>query len=360
MNKLDDLTQIKSLDKKKALDSIKQLPSQISQAWQESFVLNIPSEYKSVNNIVVSGMGGSTYGVRIIKSLYDGAEMSKVPIELSNGYWLPGYVNEKSLVILSSYSGTTEETLETAREAKEKKAKIIGITSGGPLEDFLKTNNYPSYFFNPLYNPSGQPRIGVGYMVSGLLGILAGLGYIPVEEKEISSIVSFLNTKTQTINENISSDKNPLKRLALKLTGKIPVMIVSDFLEGTSYSVRNPFHETAKQFALHFTIPELNHHLLEGLSFPDYLKKSLYFLFIESQIYDKRNLKRFCLTREVISKYQIPYETVTLTGNSALSQVFEMLQWGAWTTFYLAILHNIDPSDIPWVDYFKSQLKNEK
>lgn len=357
MNDLDDLSKIRILDKKNALDSISQLPLQCRQAWQESTQIDIPFEYRNISNIVVSGMGGSTYGVRIIKSLYDPAEITSVPIELTNNYWLPGYVNSQTLVILSSYSGNTEETISSAKEAKEKGAKILGITSGGVLANFLNENNYPAYIFNPKYNPSAQPRIGVGYMVMGLIGMLAKLGKIPVAVPEPEKITAFLEEQSTKLAQNVFASSNPAKKLAIKLKDKIPVIITADFLEGAAYTIRNPFHETAKQFALHFAIPELNHHLLEGLSFPDGLNKLLYFIFIHSKIYDPRNIRRMKLTEEVVEKNNVDQEVISLQGYSALTQVFELIQWGAWVTFYLAMLHDIDPSEIPWVDYFKMKLK---
>lgn len=360
MNILDDLQKIRLLDAKNALDSIFQLPLQCNQAWQESFAVSFPQNYYSgIKNIVISGMGGSTYGTRIIKSLYDGAEMTKVPLELANNYWLPGYVNSETLVILSSYSGNTQETISTAKQAKEKGAKIAGITSGGQLEDFLKSNNYPVYLFNPKYNPSAQPRIGVGYMVMGLMGMLAKLGRIPVAAAEVEKITTFLEGQSNLLAQNTLAVSNPAKQMAMKLKDKIPVIIVADFLEGAAYAIRNPFHETSKQFALYFAIPELNHHLLEGLSFPEELKNYLYFILFDSQIYDSRNQKRMKLTIDVVEKNRIESQLITLKGKTALIQVFELIQWGAWVTFYLAMLHGIDPSEIPWVDYFKKELKKE-
>ncbi len=356
MNNLDDLSKIKILDKKNALDSINQLPLQIQQAWQESNSLEFPQTYKETKNIVICGMGGSTYGTRIIKSLYDSAAMTKIPIELANNYWLPGYVGENSLVILSSYSGDTQETLSTAKEAKEKGAKIIGLTSGGELATFLNSNNYTSYIFNPIHNPSAQPRIGAGYMVMGLIGMLAKLGIIPVGSDEVEKIIEFLQNQNSLFNENVTLNNNTAKQMAVNLENKIPVIIVADFLEGAAYAIRNPFHETAKQFALYFAIPELNHHLMEGLTFPNELKSLLQFIFIRSTMYDKRNIKRMTLTQEIIKNNNIPSETITLSGYSALTQVFEFTQWGSWVTFYLAMLHGIDPSEIPWVDYFKKNL----
>lgn len=357
MTNLDDINAIKKLDQGNSLESIRQLPDQCEQAWNESTALNFPQSFKNVANVVIAGMGGSTYGTRIVKSLYDGAETTKIPIELTNGYWLPGYVNEHTLVVLSSYSGTTEETMIAARQAKEKGAKITGVSSGGELAKFFLSHKYPAYIFDPIYNPCRQPRIGVGYMVMGLIGILSKLQMIPVDSLEVKKLVSFLRKQTMRFKQSVLTTVNPVKNLAIKLKGRIPVVIVADFLEGAAYAVRNPFHETAKQFALYFSIPELNHHLMEGLTFPSEIKKLLLFVFIKSLIYDKRNKRRLELTQEVVEKNKIDTEVIALSGYSALTQTMEFVQIGAWTTFYLAILNNVDPAKIPWVDYFKKRLK---
>jgi len=357
MLNLDDTTAIKRLDTNNCLASISHLSDQCQQAWQESTAIDFPKSYQDINNIIICGMGGSNYGVRIVKSLYDGASFSKISIELVSNYWLPGYTSEKSLVILSSYSGSTEETLALANQARQKNAKIIGITSGGSLYKFLTTNNYPAYIFNPKYNPSKQPRTGVGYMVMGLIGILSKLKRIPVGEEETKKIIIFLKKQNTLFDNSSLLHTNLAKKLALKLEDKIPILIAADFLEGAAYAVRNFFHETSKQFGLHFTVPELNHHLMEGLQFPKLLKKHSLFLFIESSIYDQRNFKRLQLTKEVVKKSNFQTESISLSGYSALTQTMELIQLGSFISFYLAMLHGVDPGRIPWVDYFKKKLK---
>lgn len=359
MNNLDDLSVIKNLDTSNALNSLKKLPDQCEQAWKESTTIVFSQKYFELANIIICGMGGSSYGGRIVKSLYDGAQFTKIPIELVNNYYLPGYVNEKSLIILSSYSGSTEEIFSVAQEAKQKKALICGITSGGKLADFLKTNSFPIYKFDPIYNPSNQPRIGVGYMVMGLLGILSKLNRTPIGKDEVIALIKFLHNQSNSLDETVVSGNNFAKKLATKFRSKIPIFVVADFLEGASYAVRNPLHETAKQFALYFVIPDLNHHLMEGLSYPSEVKKYLTFVFIESKFYHPRNIKRIQLTKDVIEKNEIDIEIVKLNSNSPLTQVMEFIQLGAWISFYLAILHEVDPSKIPWVDYFKNQLNKQ-
>lgn len=360
MKTLDDLQNIKKVDKKNALESIKQLPLQCASAWKESHAIQFPSAYKDINNVVICGMGGSSFGARIVKSLYSHASMSKIPIELANDYRIPGYVNEKTLLILSSYSGNTQETLEAAKLGQKKGAKISGITCGGELAKILTSHSYPGYIFNPQFNPSTQPRIGVGYMVTGLLGILARLRIIPVEDIEMKKVITFLSRQSALLAQDIATPVNPAKQMAIKLQDKIPVFIVADFLDGAAYSIRNPFHETAKQFAVYFTVPELNHHLLEGLSYPKEIKKRLYFIIISSSFYDPRNIFRLQLTEEIIKKNEISCEILKLQGDTALMQTMELIAWGAWVTYYLALLRHLDPSEIPFVDYFKDQLKRRK
>ncbi|MBI4066943.1 SIS domain-containing protein [Candidatus Gottesmanbacteria bacterium] len=354
MPNLDDLTVIQALDRGHALESITMLPDQIDQSWQEGQAINFPPEYKNAKNIVIAGMGGSAYGGRIAKSLYD--TKSKVPLELANGYDIPGFVDENSLVILSSYSGTTEETLTLARAALARKAKISGVTSGGELARFLSNNNFPSYIINPKYNPSQQPRSGVGYMVVGLLSLLSHLDYVSLDSDDVATAIKFLQEKGKSLDVSTPTEKNPAKTLAQKLLGFIPIIIVADFLEGAAHAIRNPFHETSKQFGLYFTIPELNHHLMDGLQFPQKGKKYLKFIFIKSDLYEERNKKRLDLTKDVVIKNGIETLEITLDSKTQFSQTMELIQFGGWLSFYLAIANGIDPSPVPWVDYFKKEL----
>lgn len=356
MKDLDDINRIKKIDQGKALTSIEHLSHQCKQAWNESLKVKIPESFQKVRNIVISGMGGSSYGARIVKSLYQKDNNLSIPVVLANGYCLPGFVNSNTLVILSSYSGNTEETLVTAIQAKEKKAKILVLTSGGKLASFLKKNSYPGYIFNPRYNPSGQPRIGVGYMIIGLIGLLARLKKIPVTDSEIYKIIKFLDSKTEKLGVEAKTDKNPAKTLAKRIKNKIPIILASSYFEGAVYGLRNMFHETAKQFAVYFPIPEANHHLLEGLAYPKSNRKNLIVLFLLSKTIDQKLKKRLTLTKEVVKKNNINTEMILLSGISGLGQTMEIIQLGSWLTFYLAMLNNIDPTEIPWVDYFKENL----
>jgi len=135
---LDDKEYILSHDPSNVLGSIGMFADQCDVAWKEATLVSIPDEYKTVENIVVCGMGGSRFTPRTIKELFQ-SEITR-PYEIVDGYTLPGYVNEKSLVILSSYSGTTEETISCGKEAIAKHAKIIAIAHSGDIIKMAKEN----------------------------------------------------------------------------------------------------------------------------------------------------------------------------------------------------------------------------
>ncbi|MBI2430896.1 MAG: SIS domain-containing protein [Candidatus Levybacteria bacterium] len=342
---LNDNQAIAQIDKADTYSSVSSLAKQCKQAWDETQVLRFPDAYKNVQNIALCGMGGSAYAAYFIKALF--ANLIRVPFTLANGYNLPGYIDQNSLVLLSSYSGSTEEILSCAQEAVKRSAKIAAVTSGSKLAEFTKANNFPAYIFNPQYNLSQQPRLGQGYMILGHMGVLARLGFIPLTTEDVSSAVSFLES------ENAKIEKEA-KKIAQKLMEKIPVIVASEHLSGNAHTMRNQFNETAKNFAAYAIIPELNHHLMEGLIHPT--ERILSFLILNSMLYSPIIQKRNALTREVITKNNIEVIDIQVEGQTQLAQILYCLALGGYITFYLAILYGQDPNAVPWVDYFKEQL----
>lgn len=354
MNKLDDISLIQKCDPSQTHRSLSLLADQCESAWNQAKKVSLPKGYHNVTSILFTGMGGSAYGARIIKSLY-GLEMS-VPIDLISDYHIPSYVNEKTLVIAASYSGTTQETINCAKEALTRNSKLIGISAGGPLYALLHNAGKPYYRFDPKFNPCGQPRIGQGYMQLGQMAMLASLGFISITDQDVAHMISILRLQGKVILMDVPSITNSAKKLALQLENKVVNLIAGEFLEGATHAIRNPFHETGKHFANYFIVPELNHHLMEGLSFPTDIKKNFIFVLLHSRLYSSTIQNRMRLTKEVVNKNNIETIDIGLSGKTELEQVFELIQLGSFVTFYLAMLHGIDPAKIPWVDYFKEKL----
>ncbi len=334
--------QIKKLDKSNLLGSIELLGEQCAEAWQEVKKIKIPAAYRGVENIVVSGMGGSALGGHLIQTLF--ADKLKKPLEIVRGYALPAYVGPKTLLILSSYSGNTEETLAAGREGQKRKAKILGLATGGKLADFLRRNHYPAYIFKTTYNPSNQPRMGLGYSVFGQLGLLKQCGLLKIDEKEINQAITLLNRKNDAA-----------KTFAEKLKNKIPIIVASEFLTGNAHIIANQINENAKCFAAYFELPELNHHLMEGLKNPD-AKKNLKFVLVNSNLYHPRNQKRYKVLKEVLQKNKVDFIEYRPKAKTKFQQLMEALLFGSYASFYLAMLYNLDPAPVPWVDFFKKRL----
>ena len=201
-----------------------------------------------------------------------------------------------------------------------------------------------------------QPRHGQGYMTVGQMGILNSLGLLAISDDKIAGMISHLRKRKDFIDMKVPAINNQAKQIATQLYQKCVQIIGGGFLEGAIHALRNTFHETSKNFADYFLLPEANHHLMEGLKFPSSNPDNLVFLMIKSSLYSQRIQQRYYLTKEVISNNGIEVVEINLTPTDKLTQNFELLQLGNYIIFYLSMLYGLDPSKIPWVDYFKENL----
>src|SRR3990167_6909629 len=191
MADLDSFEEIRALDSKNLSQSIEQLGKQCEQVNDDLKILSLPDRLTGKKRILVVGMGGSTLGTHIVQSVYfDGL---KSGLEYVNGYHLPAYLDDDTLLILSSYSGTTEEVLSAYEEAKGKTESILGVCSGGDLAKLISSGEIEGYVFEPKFNPSGQPRMGLGYSVLSQILILSKLGFIEFGEDHLKKIMATIN-----------------------------------------------------------------------------------------------------------------------------------------------------------------------
>lgn len=354
MNNLDDVAAMKQKDRSGVLDSTALFPDQCKDAWEESQKVVFPEDYRKVKNIVVCGMGGSRFTPKTVGALF--RKYIFVPYEIAEDYTVPGYVNGESLVILSSYSGTTEEVLAAGKDALAKGAKLAGIMKeGGVIAQFLKEQKAPTYFFDPKNNPCGQPRIGGGYLLMGHLGLLKTLGFITVKD-DVGEAIAFAREIGEKYAAQVPEKNNFAKQLARLLKDKHPFIITAEFLKGFGNGFANQINETAKMISDCRYISELNHHLLEGLSHPETIHQNGVFVFFLSHCYSEPIQKRFAITRDVVQKQKVATCDITLSGANKLAQTLEAYTLAGFTTFYMAMLYDADPVAIPWVDYFKAQL----
>lgn len=331
-------------DKHNVYGSVLALPDQLKHAWDQAQKTVVSQDYKQINKLVMCGMGGSLLGARIIESVL-GPEL-KYPLTLVNGYHLPAWVDEQTLVIASSYSGSTEETLANARQALAQKARLMVIAAGGELLALAKSERLPYYQILPKFNPCRQPRMAIGYSVVGELVLCQKAGLISLNRTMIDRAVEAM----QTVKPNAAA------ALAQKLADKQIILTAAEHLTGPVHTVKNQINENAKHLAHRYDLPELNHHLMEGLAWPKTNPATTVFWFVDSGLYSSRIRQRLKLTAEVVRQNRLQGLSLKVGAPTKLAQAFELIQFGAYLGFYLSQLHRLDPADIPWVDYFKSRL----
>jgi len=354
MINLDDKEKIKQLDKSNVYGSVEELHKQCVHAWEDTKDLTVPSSYQKVNKILLTGMGGSGLGARIIESVY-GASL-KFPLARLNDYDLPNWVDDDTLVICSSFSGTTEETVENAKQSQARGAKWMAIGTGETLIDMAKKFNVPYYQIVPTYNPSKQPRLAIGYSVVGQLVMASKTGLFNFTEKDTQTINAFLKKMIDDLNLSVPMNMNKAKQVAQQLSGKKVIFVAARHMIAAAHTAKNQMNENAKNFSALFDIPELNHHLMEGLKFPDSNQKDLVFVFVSSKLYPKRIQQRFEITDDVVKQNKIKTLLWEAKSEDVLTQAFESIQFFGYVNFYLSMLNNLDPAPIAWVDYFKTKL----
>lgn len=355
---IDDKSLIKELDPDRVGDSIAALPDQITQTLGQAAEYNLPKEYSQVNRIVLNGMGGSNLGAHLIRAVFK--DVLQVPLLIEPGYEVPAYVDKNTLYIVSSYSGSTEEPLSTVAEVQRRGARIFAVTEereGNPLIALAGEENFPVITFKPEHNPCGQPRLGVGYSIFSILGGLKAAGLLSLDNKGVEATAAWLKEKNKLWGPEESEDNNAAKALALDMEGMVSVLVGAEFLAGNLHILRNQICETSKNFAAYLDLPELNHYAMEGLANPESNQNNLVFLFFGSGLYDQAIQKRLELTKEVVSKNGINILGYKMEAKDKLGQALELLQFGAWISYYLGLANGINPVKIPWVDWFKDNLK---
>ena len=332
----------------KVYQSILYLPDQIRQVIHDVGALKIPDSYLKISNIVISGMGGSLYNYHVINSLFK--RKLVVPIYMTNNYDIPLFINDDTLFIGSSYSGSTEEVISATSAASIKNAKIITISSGGDLAQLGQAKKAFVYRFSTEFNPSGQPRLGLGYMIFSTISILIKLSLIKTDLSQLESHLTMLGNQNKDI-ESAAQD------IVDKIKDKMVVFIAEDHLSGNVHIFRNQLNETAKTFSEYHLVPELNHHLIEGLKFPQ--NKKLIFLIFESDKYLEKNQKRITITKKLLEMQSIPFLCIKApSGVDEMGQFLYLLQLNSFISYYLSKYYQVDPIAIPWVNYFKKELQS--
>ncbi len=350
MELLDDVDAMRKLDPSGMGEAIADLPRHCREAWAAARELALPPDYALAENAVIAGMGGSAIGGALLQGIIAGE--CPVPLVISRDYDLPAFVDERTLVIASSYSGNTEETLSAARQARERGARIIALASGGELLRLAKEWGAPTYTI-PF---KGQPRAALGYSLIPLLAIAQKLGWVADKSADVSDAAAVVEHWGAELAPRVPAEENAAKQMALRLRGRIPFAYGAEHLAQVAARWQGQFNENAKNFAGHAILPELCHNVVEGFGHPDGVGAPLTVFILRSERYHPRNALRCDITGEVLDRNGIAWEAVRPRGGSRLAEVLSLVHFGDWVSYYLALLNGEDPTRIANIGHVKRRL----
>jgi glucose/mannose-6-phosphate isomerase len=344
---LDDANVLNQRDPNGALEVAK---NQYQQAAYQVDLQNVENDNRQIDNVIVAGMGGSALAALIVKSWFK-KELTQ-PIELVRTYDLPAYVDRDTLVIVSSYSGNTEETLSCLDQAESKGAQVAIISSGGRLIEHAKQSQTT---FVQL--PGGvQPRMATIYNLKALIALLANFKIVPTGKlDEITDKTDWLQSETANWAAEIPTNENYAKQLAQHAVGKTAVFYGGRIAAPLAYKWKISFNENAKNLAFWNEYPEFDHNEFIGWTSHPVEKPFAVFDLI-SKFEHPRVLKRFEISDRLLSGLRPKATTINLAGES----VIEHILWGCiladFVSIYVAILNNVNPTPVQLIEKLKQEL----
>jgi glucose/mannose-6-phosphate isomerase len=294
-----------------------------------------------IRNVVITGLGGSGIGGSIINQIIENE--IRVPLVVNKDYFLPAFVGPDTLVVVSSYSGNTEETLAAMEIAMERGAKIVCVTSGGKVQEIAIANKYDHIII-----PGGMPpRACLAYSFTQLFYVLHGFQLIGDWFKaDFETSIHLLDHEE----EHVCAEAY---YLAEKLHKKIPVIYSQANYEGVSTRFRQQINENSKMLCWHHALPEMNHNELVGWTQPN---DKLAVVFFRNETDYARTKARMELTKTIVSKYTPYLFEVYSKGETQLQRSLYLIHFGDWVSWYLSEIRNIDATEVKVIDFLKGEL----
>ncbi|MCJ7515883.1 MAG: bifunctional phosphoglucose/phosphomannose isomerase [Dehalococcoidia bacterium] len=351
---LDEEKIYKRLDPENMRGHLHHLPQQCSAAWEKAKEFQLPAEYTDINKMVILGMGGSAIGGDLVRSLFSSEK--KPIIFVNRDYDLPAFVDEKTLVIASSYSGNTEETLSAFSQALKKNCKKLAITTGGELRKLADHAGVPAFIVDYV----SLPRAALGYSFMPLIAFLQKLNFIGDKSGDVEAMVQDLEMLLTEFKETVPTASNRAKQLANKLHGKIVVIYGAGVLSQVAHRWKTQINENSKSWAFYETFSELNHNAVVGYRFPRELASKIYVILLRCPSLHPRILIRYQVTSELLEQSGIQHEVKESRLKGELNQMMGLIYLGDWVSYYLAMLSETDPTPIKTIDYLKNRLNQTK
>jgi len=321
---------------------IEAFTSQLDESLDIGAALSLNKTSKNYKNILACGLGGSGIGANLVRDLV--GHRLDIPMIVNKNYFIPGFVNEDTFVLLNSYSGNTEETLEAMQKVEQRNSKITCVTSGGKLAATAKEKGY-----DLVEMPAGKPspRACLGYSFILQLFVLQQHGFISDDfVTEIKGAIGLLN-------ENADSIKSKARELADILHNKITVLYAPDQYESVAVRWRQQINENGKLLCWHHIIPEMNHNELVGWRTE---RDDLAVIFFDFENVYERIKTRKKINKDIAAKYTPHTIELDAVGKNKIEQVLHMINLGDWVSYYIAELRKVDAVEVDVIDYLKGEL----
>ena len=309
-----------------------------------------PFRARALNNIVLTGLGGSAIGGDLLRAFT--ADQLPLPFIVNRNYSLPSFVDQRSFVIVSSYSGRTEETVAAHDDATRRKAKVLCISTNGETEFIAKKHNQP-YIKVPAGLP---PRAALAYSFFPLLMVFRKMKIITLQNKDIKETIKLLTEKASIYNK-LDRKKNLALNIAYELKDKLPIIYsASERFDAVNVRWRGQFSENAKVLAYGNLLPEMNHNELVGWNMLKRHMKTMKVIILRDKEDNQRVQIRMKITGDIVKKYSPNVIEAWSEGTSSLARMFSLVYLGDWVSYYLALLNETDPTPVKVIDYLKSEL----
>lgn len=349
---LDDKERLKKVDISDMLGKVEKFPEMFEQAFEIGRDLDV-SSLKNIDSVIVYGMGGSAVGGDFMRCY--ACETASVPITVIRGYTSPAFVGPKTLAIISSYSGNTEETLSCYSQAIEQGAKIVCITSGGKVAEIAKKHGHLL-----IEIPGGlPPRSALAYSFCPMLRLFENIGLVPIQQDIVQETVKVLQNCVDKYNRDVATSDNEAKLLAWKFFERLPVVYsAAPEFEVLSVRWKGQLAENGKVLAISHVLPEMNHNEIVGwTTCLEPLTQQMEVVLLRDKNEHPKISKRFEATGQIIKNCAAGINEFYTEGKSLLARTFSLVSLGDFVSVYIAVLNHEDPTPVKNIDFLKNHIK---
>ncbi len=350
MSMLDSPETYRQLDPSGMLGHLRQFPEQCQRAWHNATDFGFPRDYVKVEKVVIAGMGGSAIGGDLVRRI--AMIENTLPVWVHRDYGLPPFVDRNTLVIFSSYSGNTEETLSCFSDSLRTQAKKMVLTTGGKLKALAEKERIPVLTIDY----EAPPRAAFPHSFVSLLGIFHSLRFLQDKSADMTESLGVMKRIEDSVSEKTPLDSNLAKQLAADLFGRLAVIYGAGQLTEVAQRWKTQINENSKAWAFYEAFPELNHNAVVGYQLPAETRQRAMALLLHSASLHPRVSIRYQVTSEILTKAGVKHKTVEAIGKSPLAQMIGLVLLGDYVSFYLAMLNRTDPIPVPTIDHLKSRL----